>query len=317
MVRLLQETNLGGVPMNEVTIKNRVSCSGTGLHTGVRSKVIFHPAPGGTGIVFLKKSGKKIKYIQANVKHVVSTDLATSIGSNGDMVGTVEHLLAALRGLSIDNLFIEVQGDEIPILDGSSKVFVELLESSGFCYCDVPKRTYMLKKKIMWGDLKRWIKAYPSKGFRVDYIIDFAHPMIGQQMFHYQHRTTIFKEHIAPARTFGFLKDVCRLKEMGLALGGSLDNAVVFDDEKILNPGGLRFADEPVRHKILDFIGDLSLIGGVLEGYFQVYCSGHAFNSSFVKYLLNNRVEFLQVSEGKNIKKKIRSPENREVVVAN
>ncbi len=280
----------------EVTIKNRVSCSGIGLHTGCRSRIIFHPAPGGTGIVFLKKSSKKIRYIKASVYYVVSTELATTVGSNGDFIGTVEHLLAAVRGLNIDNLFIEVQGDEIPILDGSSKVFVELIESSGFCYCDTPKKKFMLKKKIVWGDIKRWIKAYPATGFKVDYIIDFAHPMIGQQRYSYNHSRYEFKQQIAPARTFGFLKDVCRLKEMGLALGGSLDNAVVFDENKILNPEGLRFVDEPVRHKILDFMGDLSLIGGCLEGYFQVYCSGHAFNASFVKYLLNYRSEYLDIA---------------------
>ncbi|WP_461833402.1 UDP-3-O-acyl-N-acetylglucosamine deacetylase [Desulfothermus sp.] len=279
--------------MVEKTIKRSVKCSGEGLHTGRKVCVIFHPAPVGWGVVFLKKVNNKLIYIKADVKNVVSTDYATNIGSNGEMIGTVEHALAAIRGLGIDNVIIEVKGDELPVLDGSARPFVELLESAGICSTNRPKVKYLLKKSLIWGDFKRWIRAYPARGFKVDYIIDFSGTPIGKQAFFYIHSANEFKQKVAPARTFGFLNIVHEMQEKGLALGGSLDNAVVFDDSGVLNSGGLRFQDEPVRHKLLDFMGDLSLLGREVEGYFQVYCSGHAFNTSFVKYLLDNRHEFL------------------------
>jgi len=279
--------------MMEKTIKRSVKCRGQGLHTGRKVTVIFHPAPEGWGVVFLKKICNKLVYIKADVKNVVSTDYATNIGSNGERIGTVEHALAAIRGLGIDNVIIEVKGDELPVLDGSAKPYVDLLESAGICSTNRPKIKYLLKKSVLWGGFKRWIRAYPATGFKVDYIIDFSGTPIGKQVFFYNHSADEFKQNIAPARTFGFLNVVYEMQEKGLALGGSLDNAVVFDDKGVLNSEGLRFEDEPVRHKLLDFIGDLSLIGGEVEGYFQVYCSGHAFNASFVKYLLDNHQKFL------------------------
>jgi len=279
--------------MIEKTIKSAVKCKGQGLHTGRKVSVIFHPAPEGWGVVFLKKVGNKLVYIKADVNNVVSTDYATNIGSNGEMIGTVEHALAAIRGLGINNVIVEVKGDELPVLDGSAKPFVELLESAGICSTNRPKVKYLLKKSIIWGDFKRWIRAYPARGFKVDYIIDFSGTPIGKQAFFYTHSSKEFRQHIAPARTFGFLNIVYEMQEKGLALGGSLDNAVVFDERGVLNSDGLRFEDEPVRHKLLDFIGDLSLLGGEIEGYFQVYCSGHAFNASFVRYLFEHRHEFL------------------------
>jgi len=282
------------VNMNEKTIKYSVSCEGIGLHSGKRSSVFFHPAPAGWGIVFVKKVRNRLIYIKAESKNVVSTEFATNLGLNGEKIGTVEHVLAAIRGLEIDNILVEVQGDEIPVMDGSAYPFVELLLSAGFQLSDKPRKRYLLKKNIMWGDFNKWIKAYPAKGFKVDYIINFPHTSIGQQIFFYCHSLDSFNRDISRARTFGFLKDVFKLKEVGLALGGSLENAVVFDEKGVLNSEGLRFEDEPVRHKILDFIGDISLIGMPIEGYFQVFCSGHAFNSSFVKYLLKNRHEFLE-----------------------
>ncbi len=276
------------------SIKNSVSLEGIGLHRGKKVKVIFHPAPCGWGIVFLKKVSKRLVYIKAEVNNVVSTEFATNLGVDSEYIGTVEHLLSAMRGLGITDIIVEVQGDEVPVLDGSAKPFVEILESAGTQDLGKPARRFLLKKNIIWGDFNRWIRAYPARGFKVDYIIDFPHRAIGQQVYFYSHSLDNFKRDIAPARTFGFLKNVYELQKKGLALGGSLENAVVFDENGIINPEGLRFSDEPVRHKLLDFIGDLSLIGAELEGYFQVYCSGHCFNLSFAKYLLKNRHEYLE-----------------------
>ncbi len=280
--------------MRERTIRHSVNCKGVGLHSGTHCRVIFHPAPSGSGVIFVKKVKNRLIYIKAISKNVGNTELATNLKVNGEEVKTIEHLMAAIRGLGIDNLLIEVQGEEIPIMDGSAYPFVELILSAGITDLNTPKKRYLLKKNVMLANFNRWIKAYPARGFKVDYIINFSHDLIGQQYFFYKHSAKSFEYDISPARTFGFLKDVHNLKKDKLALGGSLENAVVFDDRGVLNPEGLRFEDEPVRHKILDFIGDLSLIGLPIEGYFQVFCSGHNFNSSFVDFLLKNKHEYLE-----------------------
>ncbi len=285
----------------QVTIKNTVSCKGIGLHSGNKVRVFFHPAPSNRGIVFVKKSDKKLKYIYATSKYVKDTSFATTLGVDGDRISTVEHLVAAIRGLGIDNLIVEVQGDEIPVMDGSAYPFVELFLWAGIETNGAKKKEYVLKKKVVWGDMNRWIRAYPAECFKVDYIIHFPHPKIGQQMFFYRHERDEFVCKVSKARTFGFLEDISRLKEMGLARGGSLDNAVVFDKRGILNREGLRYPDEPVRHKLLDFIGDVSLLGVPIRAYFQVHCSGHSFNSAFVKFLEKNREEYLSLEEVREV----------------
>ncbi len=285
----------------QTTIKTTVTCKGIGLHSGEKTRVFFHPAPSNRGIVFVKKSGKKLKYIYATSNYVKDTSFATTLGVDGDRIATVEHLVAAIRGVGIDNLIVEVQGEEIPAMDGSAYPFVELFLCAGIETNGAKKKEYVLKKKVVWGDMNRWIRAYPAECFKVDYIIDFSHPKIGQQMFFYRHDKDEFICKVSKARTFGFLEDISRLKEMGLAQGGSLDNAVVFDKKGVVNREGLRYPDEPVRHKLLDFIGDVSLLGTPIRGYFQVYCSGHSFNSSFVKFLQKNKEEYLSLEELRGI----------------
>ncbi len=282
----------------QTTIKRSVKCRGIGLHTGQECRVFFHPAPSNSGVVFLKKSGKGLKYIHANLRYVMDTSYATTLGVDGDRVATVEHLVAAIRGVGIDNIIIEVQGEEIPAMDGSAYPFVELFMDVGIESNGAKKRECILKKEVVWEDNGRCIRAYPADCFKVDYIIDFPHPAIGQQMFFYWQERDEFISKISRARTFGFLQDISYLKKRGLARGGSLENAVVFGEEGVINEGGLRFPDEPVRHKLLDFIGDMSLLGVPIRGYFQVYCSGHAFNVSFVKFLEEHRDEYLSLTTG-------------------
>jgi UDP-3-O-[3-hydroxymyristoyl] N-acetylglucosamine deacetylase len=272
---------------NQLTIKKAVSISGIGLHSGKRVQLRLLPATANSGIRFVRTDLQDSKLeIPANVRHVQSTTLATTIGTNGVKVSTVEHLMSALWATGIDNVICAVDGEEVPILDGSAAPFVKLIQKAGIQKLDVPKRFLVAQKEIEIRDGNKWAILKPSREFKINYTIDFPHPVIGHQQFTFNSDTSFVKE-IAPCRTFGFLKDVERMQAMGLALGGSLDNAVVLDEEKALNPDGLRFANEFVRHKILDAIGDFSLIGYPILASIELHRAGHELQTRLIQELLN------------------------------
>ena len=268
------------------TIKQEVSFEGVGLHTGVNVLVRLKPAPRDTGIIF-QRIDKNIM-IGANVGAVVDTAFATSLGYNGTRIKTVEHILAAISGLGIDNLLIELDGSEIPILDGSSTELIDIILKGGIAK-QGKKRPYMrIIKPVLFEDGHSEIAAFPYDSRRLTYRIHFNHHLLGEQMLSIELTEENFIKEVAPARTFGFLKDVEYLKANGLAKGGSLDNAIVLGDNGILNKSGLRFKDEFVRHKMLDFIGDLSLIGFPVYGHIMANKAGHSTNIKFIKKLLSS-----------------------------
>jgi UDP-3-O-[3-hydroxymyristoyl] N-acetylglucosamine deacetylase len=225
---------------------------------------------------------------------VVETGLATVLGDGHQTVATVEHLLAAVSGMGIDNIHIEVTGKELPIMDGSAASFVYLLKQAGLRKLDKPRTVMTVKKPIEFEQDGKYIKARPYNGFRVDYTIEFAHPIIGTQRMELEITPKNFVTEIAKARTFGFLKEVDYLHANGLALGGSLDNAIVLDEYGVLNAEGLRFKDEFVRHKLLDFVGDMAVMGAPLHGHFEVFASGHAMNNAFLRHLDENKDIYLE-----------------------
>ncbi len=223
----------------------------------------------------------------AHAHQVVNTSLATSIGSNGTTVSTIEHLMAALYVSSIDNVLIELDGPEVPIFDGSAAPFLDLLNDAGFKKQDVPRECMIITRPVFLREGEAYVKATPADHFQIRYTIDFPHPLVGKQTLLWSFNATTFGREIARARTFGFLKDVQKLQSQGLAQGGSLANAIVFDDFGVLNQDGFRFGDECVRHKILDFMGDLALAGRPMIGCFEVHKAGHALHTAFIKRLVS------------------------------
>jgi UDP-3-O-[3-hydroxymyristoyl] N-acetylglucosamine deacetylase len=270
---------------NQKTIRQPVTLSGIGLHSGKRVTLTLHPARANTGIRFQRTDLPESVEIPANVRNVHSTNLATTLSSGNAKVSTVEHLMAALWALGIDNVLCAVEGEELPILDGSAAPFAQLIRKAGVKAQRSPRRFLVALKQIELRSGDKWATLKPSREFKIRYTIDFPHPVIGRQNFEFNSNTDFFKE-IAPCRTFGFLKDVERMQSMGLALGGSLQNAVVLDDVKALNPDGLRFADEFVRHKVLDAIGDFSLIGYPILAEIELHRAGHELQTKLVQELL-------------------------------
>lgn len=286
--------------MFQTTIRKSVSCSGIGLHSGKLVHLALMPAPEDTGIVFDIKTANGVHRVQPNPQAVIATGLATTLGMPGSCVATVEHLLGAIRGLELDNIIIEISGGEVPIMDGSAASFVLLLKNAGLRRQKKERMVARITRPLSFEDEGKWIKAYPHNGFRVNYTIDFAHPLIGVQNMDLEITPQSFTRSLAKARTFGFLKEVEFLNKQGLALGGSLDNAVVLDEYSVLNPDGLRYSDEFVRHKIIDFVGDMAMLGLPLRGYFEVHCSGHALNNAFLRRLEENKNLYLEIArEGK------------------
>ena len=271
------------------TLAKPIVIQGVGLHSGVKVKIKLIPAEADYGIKFVRTDLKQNNLIHAIWSNVSNTQLSTTITNNfGVSVSTVEHLMSALSGLHIDNVKIEIDGPEVPIMDGSYKNFVELIDENSLKILNKTRKIIKIKKKIKVEKDDSSLELSPNNQFSIDFQIDFPSPLISKQSCQLQLINGNYKTDIASARTFGFEKDVDRLRSIGLALGGSLNNAVVVGDDKILNSEGLRFKDEFVRHKILDSIGDLYLAGSPIQGYFNGNKSGHYLNNLLLKTLFSN-----------------------------
>lgn len=270
----------------QTTIAKPVTFEGTGLHSGRTIRMTLRPADAGTGIVFHRSEGEKIVSIEAISANVVDTRLATVLGKNGLSVSTVEHLLGALRALQIDNLHIDIDGPEVPVMDGSAAPFMAALQQAGRVQQRRERKYILIRKALTVHDGDKSVTVEPSSTSRISCEIDFKHPSIGRQSRSFKISSENFVKEIAGARTFGFLREVDYLKSIGLCRGGSLENAVVLSDESVLNPEGLRWADEFVRHKILDAVGDFSLAGYPILGHIKAVKPGHDMNHRFVEALL-------------------------------
>lgn len=257
------------------TISKPVSCSGIGLHSGKKITLTLKPAGANSGIRFKRTDLVDAKFIPAYMNRVVDTTLATTICEDDISISTTEHLLAAINGLTIDNIIIEVNGPEVPIMDGSAAPFVDLLTTARIRQQKSYRRLVKITRQISFRDGDRYIRVYPYDGFKVTAEIDFDHHTINRQQLSVSLTQENFIEDISKARTFGFVEDVARLQENGLALGASLDNAVGMDKNGVLNKEGLRYQDEFVRHKIVDIIGDMTLLGCPILGHIVAYKSGH------------------------------------------
>ena len=270
------------------TLKNVIRATGIGLHTGEKVYLTLRPAAVDTGIVFRRVDLDPPVEIPARAENVGDTTLSTSLVCGGARVATVEHLLSALAGLGIDNAYVDVSAPEVPIMDGSAGPFVFLVQSAGVEDQNAPKRFIRIKKPVQVEDGDKWARFDPFEGFKVSFAIEFDHPVFKNrcQEAVVDFSTTSFVKEVSRARTFGFMRDIELLREKRLALGGSLDNAVVVDDYRVLNEDGLRYDDEFVKHKVLDAIGDLYLLGRSLIGAFSGYKSGHALNNHLLRALM-------------------------------
>jgi UDP-3-O-[3-hydroxymyristoyl] N-acetylglucosamine deacetylase len=274
--------------LNQRTLKNVIRATGVGLHTGKKVLVTFRPAPPDRGIIFRRVDLDPVVEIPARAENVGDTSLSTSLTREGVRISTVEHLLSAFAGLGIDNAYVDLSAPEVPIMDGSAGPFVFLIQSAGFQEQSEPKRFIRIKKPISVHDGDKWARFEPFSGFKVSFAIEFDHPFFQQSSKHAEidFSTTSFVKEVSRARTFGFMREVEWLRGRNLALGGSLDNAVVVDDYRVLNEDGLRYEDEFVKHKILDAIGDLYLLGHSLIGAFHGHKSGHELNNQLLRKLL-------------------------------
>jgi len=273
----------------EHTLASRVQCRGIGLHSGKPVDLVLRPAAAGTGILFLRTdTGTQVRF-PARAEWVIDTTLATTLGSQQETLATIEHLLSGLRGMGVDNCTVEVSGPELPIMDGSAAPFVYLLTQAGLRPQRRMRRRLVIRKPIEVRDGNRSVRVVPSREFKVSVEIDYAHPAIGRQVLSGLRMSPYFyAREIAPARTFGFLADVQKLQSIGLALGGSLQNAIVLDGERIMNHEGLRFPDEFARHKVLDLVGDLALLGLPLQGHVKAIRSGHGLHHALVAEIRAN-----------------------------
>jgi UDP-3-O-[3-hydroxymyristoyl] N-acetylglucosamine deacetylase len=268
------------------TVKHEIACRSIGLHSGRKVGMVIRPAGVDEGIVFVRGDLSGNNRIKADVHTVRDTTLATTLGLNGVTVSTVEHLMSAFSGMGVDNAVVEVDAPEVPIMDGSARPFVDLLKDVGTRVQSKGKKLLVIKEKIAVSEGDGTAMFLPSPEFRITYKIEFNHPAIGVQSYQMKFSDIAYDEEICEARTFGFLRDVEYLQAKGLALGGSLKNAVVLDEHRIINKDGLRFPDEFVKHKILDAIGDLSLLGIPIIGHFVACKSGHRLNNLLLKELL-------------------------------
>lgn len=272
------------------TLKNTIRATGVGLHTGKKVYLTLRPAPIDTGIVFKRVDLDEPKFIEAKPDNVGDTRLSTTLIKDGVRVATVEHLLSAFAGLGIDNAYVDLSAPEVPIMDGSAGPFVFLIQSAGIEEQNAPKRYIRIIKPIRVEEGDKWARFDPFNGFKVTFSIDFNHPVFNttSQKTEVDFSTTSFVREVSRARTFGFTRDMEMLRKNNLALGGSMENAIVVDDYRVLNVDGLRYEDEFVKHKVLDAIGDLYLLGHSLIGAFTGHKSGHALNNKLLCTLLEN-----------------------------
>ena len=289
--------------MNQRTIEKAIAITGIGLHSGEPVDLEFHPQPINTGIIFERSDIVGSTPIPASAFLVQDTMMSSNLVFGGARVGTVEHLLSAIAGLGVDNLLIRVSASEIPIMDGSASPFVGLLLQAGFAEQEALKKFLRITKPVRVEVDDKWAELHPYEGYELNFEIDFDHPAFDKDFQHAQldFSTQNFIEQLSEARTFGFLQDIETLRQNNLALGGSMDNAIVIDDVRILNTEGLRFADEFVRHKILDALGDLYLIGYPIIGRFNAYKSGHALNNMLVREILSDENNFEIVTFDDNV----------------
>lgn len=270
------------------TVKKRVVVQGVGLHTGEPAQIVFAPAPVDSGIFFVRMDLPGQPSISAHAEHVRATAMATTLGASEFSVSTVEHCLSALAAHRVDNLCIELQGPEIPICDGSAKQFLAALLEAGVVEQDSPRQYAFVTEPIEVLDGDKMARLEPYGGLRVTCTIEFSHPAIGRQVMDLDINEASFEREIASARTFGFLKEVEYLRSKGLARGGSLENAIVLDDSGVMNPGGLRFPNEFVRHKILDALGDLVTLGQPVMGHLTLHKAGHDVMNKLVQRILES-----------------------------
>ena len=276
--------------LKQRTLKECVRATGVGLHSGTKVTLELRPAPAGTGIIFRRVDLNPPVEIKADPYAVGDTRMASCLEKDGAKLGTVEHVMSALAGLGIDNLYIDVDAEEIPIMDGSASPFVFLLQSTGIVELNAPKRFLRVKKVIEVRDGDKWARLSPYEGYSLDFSIQFNHPAVSKSgtQVRIDFADQSYIREIARARTFGFTQDVETMREQGLALGGSLENAIVMDEYRVLNAEGLRHPDEFVRHKVLDAVGDLYLAGAPLLAEFVAYKSGHAMNNKLLRALLED-----------------------------
>jgi UDP-3-O-[3-hydroxymyristoyl] N-acetylglucosamine deacetylase len=280
------------------TLKNVIRATGVGLHTGEKVYLTLRPAAIDTGIIFRRVDLPEPVEIKASPENVGDTQLSTTLVKGDVRISTVEHLLSALAGLGIDNAYVDLSAPEVPIMDGSAGPFVFLVQSAGIEEQNAAKRFIRIKRPVQVEDGDIWARFEPFDGFKVGFTIEFDHPAFRDhaQCSEVDFSTTSFVREVSRARTFGFMRDIERLRERKLALGGSLDNAVVVDDYRVLNEDGLRYEDEFVKHKILDAIGDLYLLGHSLIGAFHGHKSGHAINNKLLRALLADEAAWEEVT---------------------
>lgn len=282
MEKALCEGKLYMIPQR--TLNHSIRCSGIGLHSGKKIELILHPADEDTGITFSRSDLGTT--IPAKAENVTDTRLCTTIGRDGANISTVEHLLSALAGLGIDNAHIEVNGPEVPIMDGSSAPFVFLIQCAGIREQDRAKKVMRILKKVEIKEGNKRCSLHPASGFKISYLLDYDHPMLRERKVSIDFSRQAYTREVSRARTFGFLHEIESLQKAGLALGGSLENAIVLDQYRVVNETGLRYEDECVRHKILDTLGDLSLAGLPIIGAFEGERTGHEMNHKLVTTLL-------------------------------
>lgn len=280
------------------TIKTTIRATGVGLHSGEKVYLTLRPAPVDTGIVFRRVDLDPVEEVPARADLVTETTLCTGLSCGQARVQTVEHLLSALAGLGIDNAWIDLSAAEVPIMDGSAGPFVFLLQSAGVQEQDAPKRFIRILAPVEVRDGDKWARLVPHDGFRLDFTVDFKHPAIPstQSRAVIDFSSAAYIREVSRARTFGFMRDLEYMRERNLGLGGSMDNAIVLDEFRVLNEDGLRYADEFVRHKILDAVGDLYLAGHPIIGAYEAFKSGHALNNQLVRELLAQPHSWEEVS---------------------
>ena len=284
--------------LKQRTLKNSIRATGVGLHTGKKIFMTLRPAAVDTGIVFRRVDLDDPVDIPAFATNVTDTQLGTTLSKDDTRVSTVEHLLSAFAGLGIDNAYVDVSAPEVPIMDGSAGPFVFLLQSAGIEHQNAPKRFVRITAPVRVEDGDKWAEFTPYDGFKLDFSIEFSHPIFKRhnQMASIDFSTTAYLKEISRARTFGFMRDIEALRKQNLTLGGTMDNAIVLDDFRVLNEDGLRYEDEFVKHKILDAIGDLYLVGHSLIGAFRGHKSGHGLNNLLLRKLIETEQAWEEVT---------------------